>query len=296
VRDDVYGLGTYWKPCAKNTSPLDERFDDMFSGYVFTILENVRSAEEIQVAFNKAWGSNCTMKSMDLKTGTFVINDSQTRVNQWAPRSCGDFTDDPSIVHSFYNAQTKTFVIWKQEPNTFSTAPGQSADAQVKIGAYSPPFAGWKTYVNEAYGFSIMYPPDLAYDSASGTTDFERSFFALTFGTPNDLERERHVDGAEGLPSLLAVSASVPNLEAYAKANLTAALTGCTDDTTNGGRVTVGGIIATKCTGLMLGSFPSMGIGFTKGRQIYYYLNSDQYSGKTGALVDKMISTFRFLK
>jgi hypothetical protein len=144
-----------------------------------------------------------------------------------------------------------------------------------------------------------MYPPDLAYDSASGTTDFERAYVSITFGAPNDLERDRHAEGVEGLPLLLRVGGDAPNFEAragVADGDLYALIASCGSDETYGGTVTVGGVVATKCTGLSLGSFPSMRLGFTKGRQIYYSLNSDQYFGKSGALVDKMISTFKFLK
>jgi hypothetical protein len=129
-------LGALMTPCTAimNVNKYSDDYADVFGGYVFNVIPNVNSAKDVQTVFEKI--GDCKINFTNWKKGIFEITDGRPPVNQWAPRSCGSYTDNPNIIHSFYNARTRTFVIWTQPPQTFSTGSGQYADAGVKIQPY----------------------------------------------------------------------------------------------------------------------------------------------------------------
>lgn len=156
---------------------------------------------------------------------------------------------------------------------------------------YGDAFVGkpMTTYSNEQYGFSIQYPSNLTLDETEGSTDYSKSFLSLDIGSREYIAKLKKVnssDGGEGMTLFLRITADIPRV-LFDADNL------CQNG--QRGTVLIDGISAVKCEALLFDAFPTIGLFFNL-NGVEFAIQSDSYSDSDKILIDRIISTFRFLR
>lgn len=133
VTDGSLSLGTLWTPCLADHKG-NESFDDTFSGYSPLYVEtNIFTAEQARAAFEETWGGKCSLNINSLETNNWSVVAVGNPPNAWTPTNCELLDTNRPPVNGFYNRETKTFVYWVAQPDSFQMADGTYADGDVKI-------------------------------------------------------------------------------------------------------------------------------------------------------------------
>lgn len=154
-------------------------------------------------------------------------------------------------------------------------------------GTVPPPATAvnWKTYSNTQYSFEFQYPNDRIFKEVKGTDGSGVNYFDVKIDTEQNMEFT--CNDCDGPATFLKVSIYKPKTDPVASCFL--------PPQGEISKASVGGMEGDKCVADGLNG-PNLLLYLTKDGIIYYQIQADNYSGEQKALIDQIITTFKFTK